>query len=126
TPPLTSAAVNIAAGKNFMYEETTLGGELVNLAPISVRGIYEQIQRDGASSFITEGLPTFIGFNVKDERDYQDKTNWTEEDKKNPVYKTFIDAKVELPNTNPKSIEVDFKEGKPVRLSDKPQDIQDK
>jgi len=54
------------------------------------------------------------------------QNDWTEEDKKNPVYKTFIDAKVELPNTNPKSIEVDFKEGKPIKLSDKPQDIQDK
>lgn len=71
-PPLTGAALNTAAGKNYMGEKTTLLEEAKNaIVPISIKGISQQIERDGAKSFFTQGIPTFFGFNVKDEKDYQ-------------------------------------------------------
>ncbi len=75
TPPVTSAALNLASGKNFMGQPTTVGGELVNLAPISLRGIVDQIKKDGAESFFTQGIPTFFGLNVKNEKDYEDTSS---------------------------------------------------
>lgn len=72
-PPLTGAVMNTFSGKNFMGQETSVGEEIVNLAPISVRGIAQQIENDGAESFFTQGIPTFFGFNVKNEKDYAPK-----------------------------------------------------
>ncbi len=72
-PPLTGALLNIKSGKNFMGQETSVGDEIVNLAPISLRGIADQIKNDGAESFLTQGIPTFFGFNVKNEKDYEPK-----------------------------------------------------
>jgi len=56
-----------------MGQETTVTGEATHLLPISLRGIYDQIERDGATSLFTQGIPTFFGFSVKDEKDYQKK-----------------------------------------------------
>lgn len=70
-PPLTGAALNVFSGKNYMGQETSVGEEIINLAPISVRGITQQIQNDGGEAFITQGIPTFFGFNVKNEKDYE-------------------------------------------------------
>lgn len=70
-PPVTSAIMNTISGKDYMGRPTDALNEAQNaLLPISMKGIYEQIQRDGAESFFTQGIPTFFGFNVKDERDY--------------------------------------------------------
>jgi len=47
------------------------------------------------------------------------KTGWTEDDKKNPIYKPFIDAEIEMPKTNPKSIGINNeKEGKRYKLNE--------
>lgn len=72
TPPITSAGINAAAGKDFMGKPTTLASQAENvLLPISAQGIVQEIRRDGVLSLFTEGIPTFLGFNIKDARDYQ-------------------------------------------------------
>lgn len=72
TPPLTSAGLNMASGKNFMGQPTTALEEAENaLLPISIKGIVQQIENDGSGSFFTQGVPTFFGFNVKNEADYK-------------------------------------------------------
>ena len=105
TPPLTSAVLNLAGGKNFMGQPTTPLGELQNLAPISVRGIVNQIQNDGASSFFTQGIPTFFGLNVKNEKDYQKPSELTPEELKDPTLKLFNDKGVNFPEMNPEKIQ---------------------
>lgn len=92
TPPVTSAILNLSSGKNFMGQPTTLTDELINLSPISLRGIVGQIQKDGAESFFTQGIPTFFGLNVKNEKDYQDTTGKKEKQSK--------PKKKEKPNKN--------------------------
>ena len=71
TPPVTGAVLNLAAGKDFMGKPTTVLNQVVNLSPISLKGIFGQIQNDGAGAFFTQGIPTFFGFNVKNEKDYE-------------------------------------------------------
>jgi len=73
-PPLTGSILNLAAGKDFMGQPTSVQGEAVKLLPISLQGIYQQIKNDGAESFFTQGIPTFFGLNVKNEKDYPTQT----------------------------------------------------
>jgi hypothetical protein len=113
TPPITSGAINLATGKDFMYQPTTPSDELVKLAPISLRGIFGQIQNDGAESFFTQGIPTFFGLNVKNEKDYQFNDKETEDFvKQNPELKVFLDKGVSLPTYNPKKIQTKEVNGK--------------
>lgn len=70
TPPLTSIGINLLSGKDYMGKKATLVNQIPNLLPISVKGIVEQIKDDGVESFFTQGLPTFVGFNVKDAADF--------------------------------------------------------
>jgi len=98
-PPISAAIANTLVGKDFMGRETSVVNEAKNLlTPISVKGIYKQIERDGTSSLFTQGIPTFFGLNVKDERDFEKKSIYTEDDKQIPAFKYFIDKKVELPS----------------------------
>ena len=101
TPPLTSSALNIAAGKNYMGQPATVESELINLSPISVRGIVHQIERDGAKSFFTQGIPTFFGFNIKDERDYKPKLGTITDPQtfeKRPKTQEEVDKEIKLFN----------------------------
>lgn len=125
TPPLTSAILNMASGKNFMGQPTTVTDELINLSPISLKGIVGQIQNDGAEAFLTQGIPTFFGFNVKNEKDYQKESSWTSEDLKNPVLKVFSDKGVTKPNYDPEKIQTQEVNGKVTEhLSDYSPEIQ--
>lgn len=116
TPPLTSAALNTASGKDFMGQPTTPLNELVNLAPISLRGITQQIQNDGTTSLFSQGIPTFFGFNVKNEKDYRTKSQLAGEEfsKANPDLKVFIDKGISLPEYDPKKISTKYTNGKSV------------
>jgi hypothetical protein len=88
TPPLTSAALNMASGKTFMGQPTTPLNEAKNvLLPISLKGIEQEIERDGAQSFFTEGIPTFFGFNVTDQRDYEKQPSAAQKSTKHPPSK---------------------------------------
>ncbi len=74
TPPMTAALINMKSGKDFMGQPTTPLKELRNMVtPISVKGIMEQIDRDGGTSFFTQGVPTFFGFNIKDDKDFAER-----------------------------------------------------
>jgi len=98
-PPISAAIANTLVGKDFMGRETSVVNEAKNLlTPISVKGIYKQIERDGASSLFTQGIPTFFGLNVKDERDFEKKSIYTKDDKQIPSLKYFLDKDVELPS----------------------------
>jgi len=71
TPPITGSAINLAAEKDYMGKPTTLQGEALKLVtPISIQGISQQIERDGTTSLFTQGIPTFFGFNIKDDKDF--------------------------------------------------------
>ena len=71
TPPITGSAINLAAEKDYMGKPTTVQGEALKLVtPISVQGITQQIERDGTASLFTQGVPTFFGFNIKDDKDF--------------------------------------------------------
>jgi len=97
-PPITGALINTISKRDFMGNETSLVNEAKNvLLPISVKGIYSQIERDGAMSLFTQGIPTFVGFNVKDERDYHKESILSETDKAKPVIKYFADKGAEMP-----------------------------
>lgn len=89
TPPMTSAAINLLAKKNYMGQPTTVKDEAINaISPISVKGIVEQIKKDGAMSFFTQGMPTFFGVNVKDEKDYQKNSTQKKPEKSKKQKKT--------------------------------------
>lgn len=71
TPPITGSAINLAAEKDYMGKPTTLQGEALKLVtPISIQGISQQIEKDGTTSLFTQGIPTFFGFNIKDDKDF--------------------------------------------------------
>ena len=125
TPPLTSGALDLAAGKNFMGQPTDPLTELKDLAPISLKGIASQIQNDGTSSFFTQGIPTFFGFGVKNEKDYQ-KLDYTDEELKDPILKYYADKKINFPELSPDKIVTKEVNNKPVeKLSDYDQQTQD-
>jgi hypothetical protein len=71
TPPITAGLLSLANEKDYMGQPTDAKKEAIKaVVPISVRGILEQIKSDGAVSFFTQGIPTFFGFNVKNESDF--------------------------------------------------------
>jgi len=130
TPPVTGALMNLAAGKDFMGRPTTVLDQVVNLSPISLKGIVGQIQNDGGGAFFTQGIPTFFGFNVKNEKDYQSQSQGntiTKEDaEKYPIFKEFSEKGIKLPNFAPSQIVTKKINGKDVEhLSDYPKEQQE-
>lgn len=129
TPPVTGAMMNLAAGKDFMGRPTTVLDQVINLSPISLKGIVGQIQNDGGGAFFTQGIPTFFGLNVKNEKDYQSQrsTLSKEDEEKYGSFKEFSEKGLSFPEFDPKKIQTKEVNGKVVeRLSDYPKDIQDK
>jgi len=55
------------------FAEIDLANDNLGLLIDEREKIKSQIERDGAMSFFTQGIPTFAGVNVKDEKDYQDQ-----------------------------------------------------
>lgn len=97
-PPISAAIANAMTGKDFMGKETSALNEAKNLlTPISVKGIYKQIQRDGTESLFTQGIPTFFGFNIKDQKDFEKESPYTKDVKNRPALKYFVDKKITLP-----------------------------
>lgn len=70
--PAAGVATNIAVGKDFSGKEITAQGELANLVmPLSVNSVANAVQKDGITGLFLEGLPSFIGVGVSDERDFE-------------------------------------------------------
>lgn len=73
-PPVSSAIFGSFSGRNAIGKKTTPENEAIHLLqPMSVQGIVKQIQEDGASSLFLEGIPTFMGFNISSDKDFQKK-----------------------------------------------------
>jgi len=70
-PPVTRSVENIVAGKDQFGQDADVSTEASKYKmPLAIGQIYDQIQKDGVGALFTEGLPTLIGFNAKDNRNY--------------------------------------------------------
>lgn len=70
-PPVTRSFENIVAGQDQFGQEADISTEASKYKmPLAMGQIYDQIQKDGVGALFTEGIPTLIGFNAKDNRNY--------------------------------------------------------
>jgi len=80
TTPVAGVTWDVLEGKDYMGRPVTWQGELKNLAaPMSVSGIYDEVDKDGASGLLT-GLMQFYGISVTDQRDFDRKAQPTKRD----------------------------------------------
>ena len=97
-PPISGSIVNLATGRDYTGKETSLATEAERYKmPMAVGQIYDQIQRDGYESLFGQGIPTFIGINVKDKRNYMETGLFTKEDISRPELKTLTDKGLSIP-----------------------------
>lgn len=72
--PAAGALTNIALERDFSGKPVTPQSQLLNMiTPISIKGIWEGLEKDGLKGIITQGIPSIVGVNVSDERDFQKK-----------------------------------------------------
>jgi len=70
--PAAGVATNVLVGKDFSGKPITPEGELANLImPMSVNAVANAAQKDGMVGILLEGIPSFIGVGVSDERDFE-------------------------------------------------------
>jgi len=80
--PAASVTTNLLVGKDYSNKPVTLEGELINLtAPLSVSAIIDGLKKDGVIGILNQGIPSFVGIGVSDERDFQKKQNKPERPK---------------------------------------------
>lgn len=104
-PPVTGSIVNLATGRDYTGKETSLSAEAEKYkAPMAISQIAGQIEKDGYSSLFMDGIPTFLGINVKDERDYS-KPNplFDKSEVELPEFKILIEKGIEIPSLGNKS-----------------------
>lgn len=76
--PAASVTTNLLTGKDFSGRPITAGGEFENLvAPLSVLSVIEAVKRDGMTGILTQGIPSFVGIGVADERDFEKREGFT-------------------------------------------------
>jgi len=76
--PAAGVATNLLTGRDFANRPITAEGEIMNLmAPLSVMGIIDGLKKDGAVGILNQGLPSFVGVGVSDERDFEQETKTT-------------------------------------------------
>lgn len=120
--PAASVATDLLSGKDYSKKPVTLEGELTNLAmPLSISAIIDAVKKDGITGILTQGVPSFIGVGVSDERDYEKpqtiKNATIQEDFKRTEDKGFMPPEVN------KSISHD---GVSLKLTDEQYDFFDK
>ncbi len=60
--------------RDYMGQPMTASGSLESvLVPLSIRGIAQGIKKEGAGSLIWTGIPSFVGFNVSYQSDFDKK-----------------------------------------------------
>ena len=102
-PPFTASTTSLLVGKDYTGKETDLKKEAEKYkAPMAVGQIYDQINRDGYSSLFMDGVPTFLGINIKDARDYVETGLFTKDDTSIPELKQLIDKGVSVPRLSKK------------------------
>lgn len=104
-PPITGSVVNLAIGRDYTGKETSLSAEAEKYEmPMAIKQISGQIEKDGYSSLFMDGIPTFLGISVKDERDYS-KPNplFDKSEVELPEFKTLIEKGIEIPSLGNKS-----------------------
>lgn len=70
-PPISGSIVNLATGSDYTGKKTDFATEAERYKmPMAIGQIYDQVQKDGYSSLFIDGIPTFLGINIKDSRDY--------------------------------------------------------
>ena len=81
--PAAGVTTNLLVGKDFAGKPITAGGELENLIlPLSIMSIKDAVEKDGMTGILTQGIPSFIGIGVSDQRDFQKKEDTTHEPQK--------------------------------------------
>jgi hypothetical protein len=103
TPPVSGSFINLAVGKDYTGKETSLATEAEKYKmPMAIGQIYNQIEKDGYGSLFGQGFPTFLGINVKDERDYMQTGLFTKEDINRPELKALTDKGLSVPRLSVK------------------------
>ena len=81
--PAAGVTTNLLTGRDFANRPITAEGEIMNLmAPLSVMGIIDGLKKDGIVGLLNQGLPSFVGVGVSDERDFEPE-NKNQERKQN-------------------------------------------
>ena len=72
--PAAGVTTDLLTGKDFSGKPITPLGEVANLvAPLSINAVIDGVEKDGAAGLLLQGLPSFVGIGVSDERDFQKK-----------------------------------------------------
>ncbi len=73
--PAAGVTTNLLVGRDFSGKPVTATGEIKNLVlPLSVAAISDAVKKDGMTGVLTQGIPSFVGIGVSDERDFPPKT----------------------------------------------------
>lgn len=118
--PVAGVITDLTMGHDYMGKPVTFKSEGLKLiAPLSIRGIVDGLQKEGIGSILWTGVPSFIGMNVSYESDFQNESSLTSEEKKDTTFKYFIDKGVKINQPNASQIEIEDKDGKTIKkLSD--------
>lgn len=95
-PPVSGSIVNLAVGKDYTGKETSLSSEAERFKmPMAIAQISKQIDKDGYSALYGDAIPTFMGINVKDTRDYsKPKALFEESEFNSPEMKILLDKDI--------------------------------
>jgi hypothetical protein len=102
-PPISGSIVSVATKKDYLGRPANISTEAEKYKmPMAVGQIYDQVQKDGYGSLFGEGLPTFLGINVQDKRNYIETGLFTKEDINRPELKTLTDKGLSVPRLSVK------------------------
>lgn len=123
--PVPSVVTDLLEGENAVGEKLTtdwVGGKkeiglgrylAQHLLPLTATGLSEAIRDQGGKAIFTVGVPAAFGVGTQT---YKAKDqDYNEEDKKDPVFKYFLDKGVELPEAKTSNIQIEDKDGKTLK-----------
>lgn len=112
--PASGVLADVLSGmKDYSNRPVTASDEITKLTiPLSLRDTKNQMEKDGLSSIFSHILPSFIGINVKDKRDYETNDLSVKE------FKFLYDKGVRLPQTLQENLKVENSKGEEVKVSD--------
>lgn len=97
--PVSGVVVDVFSGmKDFNGQPVTVKDEIQRLTiPMSMQGVSDALTRDGYAGLLTSTLPSFVGINVKDQRDFAGKQAFTPEEQKSTVFKKLKEFGIDVP-----------------------------
>ena len=112
--PASGVIADVLSGmRDYSGKPITLTDEAIKLTiPLSLREVANQMEKDGTASIFKHTIPSFIGVNVKDKRDYARMDLGKKE------FKYLYDSGIKIPSSEKQNLKVKDSSGKEIEVSD--------